>query len=212
MRTAVSAKLRGPVGEYDRQAARLRIDRQFVDPQAVPGPLPSTIEAGSIVQATGTQLSAPGAPLRAMTLAEGIRVRVTGSVRGNAVTARSIEIRSLPAAAPTAGSPPSGAVAATRPGTANGGSSPGTPPPVASAPPRASPYVEDTVQVTCLITAGSRMAAIKMLDTAGGPFTVDARKARVLNGNKGDLDRGRIIRVESVRSTVIEASTIRILR
>jgi hypothetical protein len=165
VRTAVSAKLRGPVSEYDRQAAWLRIDQQFVDLQAVPGPLPATIEAGSIVQATGTQLSAAGAPLRATTLsiepavlapsieevtldatiaswsglarfrvegfsidgsaaaifggdvstlAEGVRIRVTGSVRGNAVSARSIDIRSLlvatvdapPTTAPTADDPP----------------------------------------------------------------------------------------------------------
>ena len=59
VRTAVSAKLRGPVSEYDRQAAWLRLDRQCVDLQAVPGPLPTSIEVGSIVQATGTQLSAP---------------------------------------------------------------------------------------------------------------------------------------------------------
>ncbi len=68
VRTAVSAKLRGPVSEYDRQAAWLRIDRQFVDLQAVPGPLPASIEIGAIVQATGTQLTAPDAPLRAATL------------------------------------------------------------------------------------------------------------------------------------------------
>ncbi|MFN7644423.1 MAG: DUF6502 family protein [Burkholderiales bacterium] len=81
-----------------------------------------------------------------------------------------------------------------------------------AAPRGGSPDVEDTVQVTGQITAGAKVAAIKMLDTYGRPFTFDARKARVFNGNKRDLVRGRIIRVEGVRSTVIEASTIRILR
>ena len=350
-RPAVTAKLRGPVSEYDRQAAWLRIDQQFVDLRAVPDPLPASIEIGSIVQATGTQQQTPGAPLHAAALsvepavlapsieevtldatiaswnglerfrvegfsvdgrsaditggevsalAEGVRVRITGSVRGNAVTARSIEIRSLlvvmdnaptdtsrtelthgtanqgsqgaavgdgnassndnasanpdakpnpnpnpnesttPGITPTAESAPTdtpaaadasaaaggtnpgssatetGTVAASPQNTPTAGASPEATPTVVSAspqstPPNGSAYVEDPVQVTGLITADSALAAIKLLDTAGRSFTVDCRKAHVVNGNTGDLDSGRIIRVDGERATVIEASTIRIL-
>jgi hypothetical protein len=76
----------------------------------------------------------------------------------------------------------------------------------------ADPYLEDEVQVTGQITARQRLASIKMVDKAGRTFTVDARKARVNNGNKSDLEPGRVITVRGVRKTVIEASTIRIIR
>jgi hypothetical protein len=82
---------------------------------------------------------------------------------------------------------------------------------VASASPSGSPYVEDTVQVTGVITKRERLAEIKVRDASGRRFTVDARDAKVRNGNKGDLDPGQAILVTGVRGTVIKASTIQLL-
>ena len=174
------------------------------------------------------------------TLAEGIRVRVTGSVRGKVVTARSIEIRSLlvsaslaptstPSAAPTAGSAPTGTptnadtnpgggttgtgtVGTSQQGSSTGGASPVTPAPVASASPRGSPYVEDTVQVTGVITKRETLAEIKVRDASNRRFTIDARDADVRNGRKRDLEPGRSILLTGVRGNVIKASTIDVLK